>query len=174
MNTAERQQFAQHIAALNCFAAVDLNMPYEDAVRTLECISTTLKSLQSINDEHLELMRERLEIDSALSGRPEDRFGGEEYFVDVIESDEQRPPPIQRSSRIDDDDLVINPSNEYNAYSPYIPPEVRYGISNYINHVLDLSEIKEEEDEDEEDEVDGDAPIHPNVTVRKNRQESTA
>ena len=61
MNTIERQQFAQHLAALNCFAAVDLNLNYENAIHTLECIHNTLQTLQFINYEHLLEMRDRID-----------------------------------------------------------------------------------------------------------------
>ena len=64
MNTAERQQFAQHLGALNCFAGVNLNLPYEEAIHTLECIQATLLTLQRINDSHLSEMHRRINISS--------------------------------------------------------------------------------------------------------------
>lgn len=65
MNAMERQQFTQHLAALNCFAAVDLNLNYENAIHTLECIHNTLQTLQFINMEHLLEMRDRLDSSSS-------------------------------------------------------------------------------------------------------------
>jgi hypothetical protein len=66
----ERQQFTQHLAALNCFASVDLNINYENAIHTLECIHNTLQTLQFINEEHLLEMRERLDCDSSSEVSP--------------------------------------------------------------------------------------------------------
>ncbi|NDC83481.1 hypothetical protein EB093_07480 [bacterium] len=159
MNNTERQQFAQHIAALNCFAAVDLNMPYEDAVRTLECISATLKSLKAINDEHLELIRQRIDVSSSSSEQDSTEDGreenGEQYFIEVIDS---APPPLQRSTCLDYYE-GMQPTTESSSHlSAYIPQEFRYA-----NRVFDLTE----ESSDSNSDSDSEAPIHPNITIRR-------
>lgn len=185
MNAIERQQFNQHLAALNCFANVDLNMQYEQAVHTLECINSTLRSLQCINDEHLITMRQYMHMSDSSSNEREDNHddvssllsvsqtgndAAEEYFIDVINdisviSDE---PAFHKTVASKNESIASDKT--VNLMTTTYPTRLanENALAMAQSRLLDDTYAQNYTIpyEQERGYLEEDEPIHPNITVR--------
>lgn len=153
MNSIDRKQFNQHLAALNCLSSVDLTSG--DIIQTLECIDATLHSLKTINNRQIALLREYLREDdssSIQSVNPSESRSVNPYddedFIDVVTIDSNSNQNCENYE---------NYKNE--SYSYTIPDWLKYGEP---EHAYDTHSESRENLEEECD-------IHPNVTLRRGK-----
>jgi len=184
MNAIQRQQFAMHFEALCSFAKVDLNLPDEIAICTLECINHTLMSLLKINETHLSEMRNRMnDVTSDVTAGFYTDASGVEF--QVISDDNSTIPdsyiiPVEEDTATDSDVMQALKSMEL----PEMERE-RMAPLTLADLTLDENSVQENANEpiylehytippeqeygeswltgsiSEEDDL-----IHPNVTIR--------